>query len=146
LELAGFVWFQGWNDMVDGTQRQEDYVQYTKRFGSLIRDVRRDLDAPGLPVVIGELGASDRGAFQRAQENVTGLEGFSGNVVFSKTRQFWEPELAKMVEKNVWKGADWVQFYNVGSDRGYHYLGSGQMMMKMGNAFSEGMIPMLAEQ
>jgi alpha-galactosidase len=143
FELAGFVWFQGWNDMVDGAQRQEDYANYTKRIGSLIRDVRRDLDAPGLPVVIGELGASDRGAFQRAQENVTRLEGFSGNVIFSKTRQFWEPELAKMVGENVWKGADWVRFYNVGSDRGYHYLGSGRMMMKMGIAFGEGIIPML---
>ena len=143
LELAGFVWFQGWNDMVDGAQRQEDYANYTKRIGSLIRDVRRDLDAPGLPVVIGELGASDRGAFQRAQENVTRLEGFSGNVIFSKTRQFWEPELAEMVGENVWKGADWVRFYNVGSDRGYHYLGSGRMMMKMGIAFGEGIIPML---
>lgn len=143
LELAGLVWFQGWNDMVDGSQSKEDYVNYTKRLGSLIRDIRRDLDAPGLPVVIGELGASDRMAFHRAQENVTQLDGFSGNVTFTKTRQFWEPELAKMVADDIWKGPDWVRFYNVGSDRGYHYLGSGLMMMKMGKAFGGAMIPML---
>jgi alpha-galactosidase len=68
-ELAGFVFFQGWNDMVDGSQRSEKYVNYTKRLAQLIRDVRKDLKAPKLPVVIGELGAGGkRGDFQAAQK------------------------------------------------------------------------------
>ncbi|MHC4700964.1 MAG: sialate O-acetylesterase, partial [Planctomycetota bacterium] len=53
-ELAGLVFFQGWNDMVDSSQRPEKYVNYTKRLAMLIRDVRRDLKAPNLPVIIGE--------------------------------------------------------------------------------------------
>ena len=52
-ELAGFVFFQGWNDMIDGAQRAEKYATYTRRLGKLIQDVRKDLDAPKLPVVIG---------------------------------------------------------------------------------------------
>ena len=139
LELSGMVWFQGWNDMVDGEQAKEEYENYTKRLASLIRDVRRDLDAPALPVVIGELGASDRRAFHQAQRRVASLDEFKGNVIFTPTRHYWEPELAEMVKAGIWKGPDWVRFYNVGSDRGYHYLGSGKMMMKMGAAFGESM-------
>ena len=143
LELSGMVWFQGWNDMVDGEQSKEAYVNYTKRLGSLIRDVRRDLDAPELPVVIGELGASDRRKFHQAQQKVVLLDGFEGNVVYTPTRLYWEPELAEMVNAGVWKGSDWVRFYNVGSDRGYHYLGSGKMMMKMGAAFGQSMVSLI---
>jgi len=50
-ELAGLVFFQGWNDMVNGSQRQEKYVNCTKRLAALVRDVRKDLQVPNLPVV-----------------------------------------------------------------------------------------------
>ena len=139
-ELAGFVFFQGWNDMVDGSQRSEKYAAYTVRLGQLIKDVRKDLKAPNLPAIIGELGAGKRGDFQAAQEAVALLPEFAGNVKFVKTRDFWEPEVDEMVSKGVWKGPDWVKFYNVGSEKGYHYLGSAQIMYKMGKAFGEGMV------
>jgi alpha-galactosidase len=138
-ELAGLVFFQGWNDMVDRSQRQERYVNYTKRLAMLIRDVRRDLKAPNLPVIIGELGAGKRGDFQKAQAAVVAEPGMT-NVKFVETRGFWEPEVEKMVKEGVWKGPDWVRFYNVGSERGYHYLGSARIMYSMGKAFGEGMI------
>ena len=138
-ELAGLVFFQGWNDMVDRSQRQEKYVNYTKRLAALIRDVRKDLDAPNLPVIIGELGAGKRGDFQKAQAAVVDEPGMD-NVKFIKTRDFWEPEVEKMVDEGMWKGPGWVKFYNVGSERGYHYLGSARIMYKIGKAFSEGMI------
>ncbi len=143
-ELAGFVFFQGWNDMVDGSQRQEKYVNYTRRLATLIKDVRKDLKAPNLPVIIGELGAGKRGDFQKAQAAVVD-EPEMANVKFVKTRDFWEPEVEKMANENVWRGPDWVKFYNVGSERGYHYLGSAQIMYKMGKAFGEGMIELLGE-
>jgi len=144
-KLAGFVWFQGWNDMVDGSQRSEKYVNYTKRLGQLIKDVRKDLKAPKLPVIIGEMGASKRGDFQKAQEDAAGLPEFEGNVKFVKTRDFWEPEVEEMVSKNIWQGPDWVKFYNRGSERGYHYLGSAKIYYRMGKAFGEGMIELLGK-
>ena len=60
-ELAGFAWFQGWNDMVDGsTYPQRDkpggYDAYSTAMAHFIRDVRQDLNAPKLPFVIGVLG------------------------------------------------------------------------------------------
>jgi hypothetical protein len=144
-ELAGFVFFQGWNDMVDGQQRAEKYVNYTERLAQLIRDVRKDLKAPNLPVVIGELGASERGDFQAAQAAAAELPEFRGNVRFVKTRDFWEPEVEKLANENVWRGPDWVRFYNVGSDRGYHYLGSARIYYRIGTAFGEAMIELLGK-
>ena len=60
-ELAGFVWFQGWNDMVDsGTYPNRDmpggYDASSDAMTHFIRDVRKDLDAPKLPFVIGVPG------------------------------------------------------------------------------------------
>ena len=144
-ELAGLVWFQGWNDMVDGSQRAEKYVNYTHRLALLIKDLRKDLNAPNLPVVIGELGASKRGDFQKAQAAVAELPEFKANVVFVKTREFWEPEVEEMVNSNLWRGPDWPKFYNVGSERGYHYLGSARIYYRMGKAFAEAMIKLLGK-
>ena len=140
-ELSGFVFFQGWNDMVDGSQRQEKYTGYSNRLAQLIKDVRRDLKAPDLPVVIGELGAGGkRGDFQAAQQAVADRPEFAGNVALVKTVEFWEPDVEQLVNDGVWKGPNWVRFYNVGSERGYHYLGSARIYCRMGKAFAEEML------
>jgi len=60
-ELAGFVWFQGWNDMVDsGTypnrSEPDGYAKYSEWMADFIRDVRKDLGAPKMPFVIGVMG------------------------------------------------------------------------------------------
>ena len=62
-EIAGFVWFQGWNDMVDGgtypydkETRGRNYAIYSELMADFIRDVRNDLDAPRMPFVIGVMG------------------------------------------------------------------------------------------
>ncbi|MEZ6042363.1 MAG: hypothetical protein R3C20_17810 [Planctomycetaceae bacterium] len=59
-QLAGFVWFRGWNDMVDsGTYLiavNPGYDQQSTAGFQLIRDVRKDLSAPELPFVIGVMG------------------------------------------------------------------------------------------
>ena len=51
-ELAGFVWFQGWNDMCNGHHIE----QYTENMIHFISDVRRELDAPTTPFIMGILG------------------------------------------------------------------------------------------
>ena len=53
-ELAGFVWFQGFNDLVDSWTYPEQnkpggYDQYAELLGHLIRDVRKDLSARKCP-------------------------------------------------------------------------------------------------
>ena len=146
-DLAGLVWFQGWNDLVDGEQRKNDYAGYTRRLAQLIRDVRKDLDAPELPVVIGELGVGGEGEkteFRRAQEAVAKKPDLK-DVSFVETHQFWEPEVQKMVEEGVWKGPNWPDFYNVGSQKAYHYLGSSKMMYGIGTAFAKAVLDLSSD-
>ncbi|MDP7288631.1 MAG: sialate O-acetylesterase [Phycisphaerae bacterium] len=51
-ELAGFAWFQGWNDMCN----RHHIAQYTENMIHFISDVRKALDAPKLPFIVGVLG------------------------------------------------------------------------------------------
>jgi alpha-galactosidase len=51
-ELAGVVWFQGWNDMCNS----HHIDQYTDNMIHFIRDVRSELKRPTLPFIVGILG------------------------------------------------------------------------------------------
>lgn len=112
FELAGFVWLQGFNDLVSSDtyppkpgEKVRDYSKYGVWLADLIRDVRKDLAAPKLPVVIGVLGvdglkANDHTkAFRKAMAAPAALPEFKGNVVAIETAPFWSEELAAIVEK-----------------------------------------------
>ncbi len=107
FELAGFVWFQGFNDMVDrSTYPNRDqpggFDKYAEWLANLIRDLRKDLSAPELPVVIGVMGVSgplenvpDRNrpthtAFRAAMAAPAALPEFKGTVVAVQTAPFWD--------------------------------------------------------
>ncbi len=112
-ELAGFVWFQGWNDMVDGgtyptRDKPGGYDAYSVAMAHFIRDVRKDLGAPKLPFVIGVLGVGgptseygpDQQRYKATHDNFRNamaapaeLPEFKGNVVAVRTEKFWDQEL-----------------------------------------------------
>lgn len=112
-ELAGFAWFQGWNDMVDGgTYPQRDkpggYDAYSTAMAHFIRDVRRDLNAPKLPFVIGVMGVGGPTAeygpdeqrykathqnFRDAMAAPAKLPEFKGNVAAVLAEKYWDREL-----------------------------------------------------
>ena len=122
-ELAGFAWFQGWNDMVDGdTYPQRDkpggYDAYSGAMAHLIRDVRKDLNAPKLPFVIGVLGVGGPTAeygpgqqryqathqnFRDAMAAPASLPEFKGNVATVLAERYWDLELstAKAKENEI---------------------------------------------
>ena len=122
-ELAGFAWFQGWNDMVDGdTYPQRDkpggYDAYSGAMAHLIRDVRKDLNAPKLPFVIGVLGVGGPTAeygpgqqryqathqnFRDAMAAPASLPEFKGNVATVLAEKYWDLELstAKAKENEI---------------------------------------------
>lgn len=52
FELAGFVWFQGWNDMCN----RHHIEQYTENMIHFIADVRQEFESPKLPFIVGVLG------------------------------------------------------------------------------------------
>ena len=118
-ELSGFVWFQGWNDMVDsGTYpdrgEKGGYDQYSEVMAHFIRDVRSGLNSPNLPFVIGVMGAGGPtdlyGPRQQRYKNIhqyfrdsmaapASLSEFSGNVTAVLTEKYWDPELDAVDQK-----------------------------------------------
>ncbi len=119
-ELAGFAWVQGWNDMVDSStyvnrEKPGGYDAYSTAMAHFIRDVRKDLNTPKLPFVIGVMGVggpvSEYGPnqqrykathqnFRDAMAAPASLPEFKGNVVALRTEQFWDLELTRAIEKN----------------------------------------------
>jgi alpha-galactosidase len=96
-ELAGFVWFQGFNDLVDGqTYPNGNYDEYSRLLAHFIRDVRKDLSAPKLPFVIGVLGVDgDKNVnFRKAMAAPVDMPEFKGNVVAVDTAPFWDHDIA----------------------------------------------------
>jgi hypothetical protein len=62
VELAGFIWFQGILD----SQSPSMAADYEKNLACFIKDIRRDLDAPNLPVVVTAMSSKA----QRPQGNL----------------------------------------------------------------------------
>jgi Carbohydrate esterase, sialic acid-specific acetylesterase len=91
--LEGFVWFQGWNDVID-SQRT---LEYGFNLANLIRDVRTDLNVTDLPFVVGETGQHgfddttcwpEVQMIRQHQENVTLMDEFKNTTRFVPTHQF----------------------------------------------------------
>jgi Carbohydrate esterase, sialic acid-specific acetylesterase len=112
FELAGFVWFQGFNDYVGHSEypnydKPGGYDTYAEGLGHLIRDLRKDLSAPKLPVVIGVMGIDGLKGnakapmmhFRAAQRKVAALPEFRGNVFAVETAPFWDDDLDALKEK-----------------------------------------------
>ena len=96
-ELAGFVWFQGFNDLVDGgTYPNGNYDEYSRLLAHFIRDVRKDLSAPKMPFVIGVLGVDgDKNVnFRKAMAAPADMPEFKGNVIAVDTAPYWDHDIA----------------------------------------------------
>jgi alpha-galactosidase len=138
LEVAGFVWFQGWNDMYGG---EKEYASNMKHF---IKDVRKDLNAPNLPFVIAAMGQNGSkpatGAMltvREAQMAMNDVPEFKGNVKAFRTDVLADKaaeELSPTSGKNeeLWK--------KTGGDGGYHYYGSAIWFTRIGKAMGEAML------
>ena len=113
-ELAGFAWFQGWNDMVaSGTYPNRGqpggYDAYTDCLAHFIRDVRKDLQAPKMKFVIGVMGVGGplekytnpryvpiHGGFREAMAAPALMPEFKGNVFAVRTAKFWDMRLQEL--------------------------------------------------
>ncbi|YCM42707.1 sialate O-acetylesterase [Verrucomicrobiaceae bacterium 227] len=139
MQVAGFVWFQGWNDQYNGAEKE-----YAANMGHLIRDLRKDLGVPGLPVVIGVMGQNGskeaKGPMKMIQEAQLGMEEmeeFKGNVKAVRTDVLVDQAAEALYPD--WK-KDTTAWEKVGSDHGYHYLGSAIWFQRMGGAFGKAML------
>ncbi|MDA7615051.1 sialate O-acetylesterase [Akkermansiaceae bacterium] len=138
-EIAGFVWFQGFNDKFS----DHSTSTYQENMAHFIRDVRKDLKSPKLPFVIGAMG--HQGTEQKgttkiladAQIATAQMPEFKGNVITVKTADFWDYDAGNAFEN---KNRDPDTWAKLGSNRAYHYFGSAAFFEKTGTAFAEAVI------
>jgi hypothetical protein len=143
-EMAGFVWFQGWNDQYGGAE-----LEYASNLEHFIRDVRKDLGAPQLPFVIGLMGQNGSepasGAMltiQQAQLAMEQVPDFAGNVKSVRTDVLVDKAAEALFP--TWR-ENTEQWDKVGSDFPYHYYGSPIWFNRIGKAFGEAMLALMAK-
>jgi len=125
-EIAGLVWFQGWNDK--GGSKAAEYADNLTAF---VKDIRKHLEVPTLPVVIGVMGHGGEAntrqkAIRDAQVAPTKRPEFKDTVAAVQTAPFWD------ATKH--------------GDGGYHYNGSARFYVQAGEAFGKAMLDLLKKQ
>jgi len=144
-EIAGFVWFSGWNDA--------GMKDYEEKLANLIKDVRKDLNAPNMPVIIGELGVGGptppgkpETGVRKDQIAVAARPEFKGTVKYVKTGEYFDMKAMQMFRDGSWARANKEEFSKLASDRPYHFMGSAKTFFLMGNAIGEGMVELLKKK
>ena len=128
-ELAGFVWYHGWND---GCEPKTAVPQYETNLVNLVKDVRRELNTPDLPVVIGELtgpwvqAPGEWATLRKAQAAAAARPEFRGNVLFVETHDF------------VRKPED-----SPNPGHGHHEFGNAETYILVGDALGKAMVKLL---
>jgi lysophospholipase L1-like esterase len=123
FEMSGFVWQQGWNDMIDDAATSE----YAANLKNLITDIRQALGKPDLPFVFGELGNGGEAKgekmqrFRKAQADVAAMK--IRNVAFVKTSQF-----ARRAEDSPNQG------------HGHHWFGNAESYFLVGDSLGQAML------
>ena len=125
-EICGFVWMQGWNDMVS----KEATAEYAVNLEHLGNDIRAEFELPQLPIVVGELGnggpakpGSGMAVFREAQK--TGTARIPG-AVFVRTNRFARPA---------------EQSPNTG--HGHHWCGNAESYFLVGDALGRAMVELV---
>ena len=146
FDLAGFVWFQGFNDQFSDPFRDN----YKDNMITFIKDVRKQYEVPKMPFVIGVLGTGRTA--EKVGENKVSLgqraaaehKEFQGNVAAVESYKVYDLSAFAVFEKG-WQNhfAEWCA---VGSDRPYHYLGSGKFFVRFGDALAHSMADLIQQQ
>tara|TARA_B100000809_G_scaffold123653_1_gene121790 strand:+ start:619 stop:1548 length:930 start_codon:yes stop_codon:yes gene_type:complete len=124
-ELSGFFWHQGWNDGL-----KKPWVEvYEENLANLVKDLRKEWKAPGLPVSIGVSGFGGRGqkvdrrlGIIAAQHAVARRPELKGRVVSVETRDFFRPR-----EESP-------------SGQGYHWNGNAETYCLIGEAMAKALL------
>ena len=140
--IAGFVWFQGWNDQYNGAEKE-----YESNMKHLIDDVRKDFKAPKMPVVIGLMGQNGSKpttgpmlVIQQAQLAMENVPAFKGNVRSIRTDVLVDKAAQELFPTWKQNGEQWKI---TGGDFPYHYLGSAIWFNRIGKAMGDAMLELL---
>lgn len=157
-EMAGFVWFQGYNDLFDDKGRKE----YGSNLVHLIKDLRKEFKAPDMKTVVGVMGVNGvkveevnikQKEVRDGQRFVNTVPEFKGNVKAVESAPLLHPDIIAI------KTAGWVSkdrdlktepitpeeqamLQRSTSSQGFHYNGEGRFFILLGKAFAEAMLEM----
>jgi hypothetical protein len=148
-EVAGLVWFQGWND--------SDNPAYGEQFVHFIKDFRKEVNSPDLPVVCGLLGHAgwkDRtfdGNVNGGMLYASKHADLKGTVDVVNTVKYMPLELGMLSsvkaaygeESDEYKKAEQIIKRAVCKD-GTHYYGSAKFMYLTGDAMARRLANLVA--
>lgn len=145
-DLAGFVWFQGFNDQFSPVFRDS----YKDNMIAFVKDVRKEFKTPNMPFVIGVMGtgiteeAVGKNAVSLGQRAAAAAPEFKGNVAAVESYQVYDLSALEVFKKG-WQN-HFAQWCAVGSDRPYHYLGSGKFFVRFGDGLATAMAELIEKQ
>ncbi len=122
-EIVGFGWHQGWSD----ADSREIAEQYSVLLANFIRDIRVDLAAPDMKVVIANSGFGGCETIQGnihgyrvqsiilpAQNGIPFLSEFNGNVGVADTRSFWRDRNNSPLNALLHWNENGLTYYQIG--------------------------------
>ena len=158
-EIAGLVWFQGYNDLFDDAGRKE----YGSNLVHLIKDLRSEFKSPNMKVVVGVMGVNGpkveevnikQKEVRDGQRFVNTVPEFKGNVKAIESAPLLHPDIVAI------KTAGWVNkdrdlktqpvtpdeqamLSRATSSQGFHYFGEGRFFILLGKSFAETMLELI---
>lgn len=157
-KIAGFVWFQGFNDMIsDGAP----VAEYGKNLACLIRDVRKEFQVPDMKVVVGVMGvngvkneAGKQGRIRDAMRSMNTIPEFKGNVRAIESAPLLNPDVVALntagwlnkdrdLKKNPLTEEERAMLRRATSNKGFHYYGEGRFFLLLGKAFADTMLDLM---
>ncbi len=153
-EISGFVWFQGFNDLVDG---KRSIGEYGRNLVCLIKDVRKEFKAPQMKVVVGVIGVNGvhneigkQKALRDAQRSVNTVSEFQGNVKAIETAPLLDARVVALktagwlnkdrdLKENPLTAEEKALLGRATSNMGFHYYGEGRFFILLGKAMAETM-------
>jgi len=145
-EISGFLWFQGFNDQFSDAFRNN----YKDNMIAFIKDVRKEYKVPNMPFIIGVLGTSQTeekvaaNAVSVAQREAAKAPEFKDNVL--AVESYTQYALDSLAVYNTGWSKHQLEWDTVGSDRPYHYLGSGKFLVRFGDAMADAMVELISKQ
>lgn len=158
-EIVGFVWFQGFNDMISGGA---PVAEYGTNLVCLINDLRKEFKAPDMKVVVGVMGVNGthnevgkQGDIRNNMRSMNNIPEFKGNVraiesaplldakVVELTAGGWLPGYDRDFKKNPITTEERAMLGRAMSNKGFHYNGEGRFFILLGKAFSDTMLDLM---
>ncbi len=153
-EIAGFVWFQGFNDQFDEIGRKE----YGQNLVHLIKDLRTEFKAPNMKTVVGVMGVNgvnnELGKQKEVRDGhrfINSVLEFKDNAKAIESAPLLHPDIVAIktagwlnkqrdLKKDPVTSVEQAMLDRATSSQGYHYYGEGRFFILLGKAFADTML------